>query len=408
MRIVAHHGHRPPALGSVVLSCVVFALSLVGTGCGPSASDRSRPTTVSDEDLQISTSGEPTPTVDAREVKARAVLLAAVDAMVTNCEIDQDLSTVTRCANDEQQVFLKQYADGSRSRAALLGAWAQLLREDDGARVTVGAYVLGGLMRTLSPDGSRPVVTPEIAKALIASLAGLPRFHAARSIVGITHAAALAGQLDALIIAAEQHPHHEALLPIVYSSMLRYTRLAGFPALQLAQAKDTTDPRLVAATMSAPRALVDATPSERATLCEWVRPFCADSRVPVANEAANTMLWCGGKFIDALLDHAVSDVKAGTMDKNLTIPLRRLCPTPPGHMSTGSEAQCARTLQVLEAAVRNTKIDEDARIQALVSVHRLRPDRATLRLAKEARKQAGDQLRFRATTIVEALNQALR
>jgi hypothetical protein len=383
----------------IALGC---GIALAISGCGPSSSN-DRPPSITSEQAPVADPSNPRAQPQApAQREARASLFAAVDAMIANCEIDVQLCTVSRCADDEQRQFLELYADDSRPRAPLLDAWAELLVSDDAARATVGAYVVGGLMRSLSLDGSRPIVPRSTATALIASLADLPRFHAARSVMGVTHAAALAGELDALLAAAASHTHDEALLPIIYGSMLRYARLTGFPTLQLALKQGVT-PRTAAAIMSAPRALVDATPSERTTLCEWVRPFIAEPRPSVANEAANTMMWCGGAFIDALLDHAATQVEAGTMDKNLTIPLRGICASSRGARARGSEAQCARNLQILESAVLNPELSEGARVQALVSVHRQRPDEATLKLAKRAQRQPQEQLRFRATAIVKSL-----
>ncbi len=402
MRILAHRGHRRPPLVVGAVSCAALALSLASAGCGRATPREPVATEGSGEPPRGGRSAEREPAMAPAEREARGALFAAVDAMVANCEIDQERCVVSRCANDEQRSFLAHYADGSRPRAALLPAWAELLSGGDGARATVAAYVVGGLMRSLSLDGSRPVVRRATAKALIAGLAELPNFHAARSAVGITHAAAIAGEFDALIATAKKHPHSEALLPIIYGAMLRYSRLAGFPTLQLAF--DQADaPRVAAAIMAAPRALVDATPSERATLCGWVQPSLAEPRPSVANEAANTMVWCGGTFIDALLDHAASEIEAGTMNKNLTIPLRRICPAKRAQKAPGSAAQCGRNLELLEAAVLNDKLADGARVQALVSIHRQRPDDATLELAKKVKRQAGEHLRFRAASIVEAL-----
>ncbi len=378
------------------------AMALATSGCGPSTSNDRPHAATSEQGPLAQTAAERSQPQTPAQREARASLFAAVDAMIANCEVDAELCTVSRCANNEQRQFLEPYDDGSRQRAPLLDAWAELLVSDDAARATVGAYVVGGLMRSISLDGSRPVVPPSTAKALIESLADLPRFHAARSVMGVTHAAALAGELDALLTAVASHTHDEALFPIIYGSMLRYARLTGFPPLQLALEQSAT-PRIAAAIMSAPRALVDATPAEQATLCEWVRPFIAEARPSVANEAANTMIWCGGAFIDALLDHAAAQVDASTMDKNLTIPLRGICASSRGARPRGSAAQCARNLQILETAVLNPELSEGARVQALVSVHRQRPDEATLKLAKTAQRQPQERLRFRAAAIVKSL-----
>ncbi|MGB1699922.1 MAG: hypothetical protein ACPHRO_08220, partial [Nannocystaceae bacterium] len=201
--------------------------------------------------------------------------------------------------------------------------------------------------------------------------------------------------------------HRQALIPMIYGSMLRYARLAGFPALQIAFEK-ATSARAAAAIMAAPRALVDATASERSTLCKWTQPFMNEPRPSVAHEAANTMVWCDGAFIDALLDHAASEIEAAKMDKNLMTPLQQICPTRPGAPSPGSEAQCDRLFGLLESATRSTKLREEVRIQALMSLRRLRPDQATLKLAREVRNGGGERMRFRADAVIRALQDSGR
>ena len=231
--------------------------------------------------------------------------------------------------------------------------------------------------------------------------------------MGITHAAAAAGKLPALMEAVARHPEASQLEPLVLRSMARYARLDALPILDRA-VQVAASPRHAAAAVAGPRALVNARPDEMQALCRWTQEQLGHSLPSVRAEASRTLVWCGGLFADALLKEASAWVDAHNLDKNLPSALAGLCPavrpqpgadagsTPPP--SEDDARRCDALLSLLERATRDAAMAPDARARALNTRALLRPDEAARTLAQGIQRAPEEHLRMQATSVLRRMD----
>jgi len=333
-------------------------------------------------------------------------LLSQLEGVISNCEVNVDGCSVTKCKNKEDREFTKQFTDGTKKRGAAVDTWAAALASDDPKMQTVAANVFGKVFRSMGKPEEKPEVSGAAAKRVIDAIAKLPRYPSAQSIEGATHLAMLGGQAEALYTMVGAHENAAVLQVMVWREAMQFGRLDVFPKLEEVAKGD--DPKQVAAAMKSPRQMFGATQAEKAKVCPWAKGYLTAESTSVLAEAGQTMLWCKGTYIDALLDEGEARLSKHVFDRDMYLVFRDVCFSPlAGSDVSGAAEQCERTYSYLENVVKDGAIDGKSRGLALFAIYYQRRDAASLALAKSYLRDKDPDIKKKAEDIVESLEKRL-
>jgi hypothetical protein len=172
-----------------------------------------------------------------------------------------------------------------------------------------------------------------------------------------------------------------------------------FPRVrELARSKDV---ELVVAALTAPANMPSWSEPERDALCVWALDFLGDQRAPVVARAAELMQSCSARHVDSILKLAESMGQHGTLQRPQVAALRYVCsPKRRKQPEATTDAQCARTRKVLEAAIASEKLQEAGRRTALNVLATQWPDERTVALVRRYEKSPQPQVAFRAKQLL--------
>lgn len=328
-----------------------------------------------------------------------------IASIVANCEVNVDGCTVNDCKGEETKKLEDRFKkDGDKAdKIAALDTWAQALGSDDAETQTVAANVLGKVFRYLDADSK---VSPAVAKRVVEAAAKLPNYQAAQSIQGITHVAVLGGEIEGLKKMAAAHEYAKVLVPMVHENVMTHGRLDAFATVEAGAAGD--DVKIRVASLTAPRRMQEPTEAEKAKVCPWAKGYLQDAEESAFVQAGHTMTWCGGEYIDALLDEGEARLAKHEFSREMSFVFRDICFTPMGNKVAGSDEQCERNYKYLEDVTNDKEIDSQSRSLALFGIYYQRRDEETLKLAKKYTKSKDEEIKKRADEIVETLKERLK
>jgi hypothetical protein len=379
------HGPR----GSV-LALLLAALVPAGIGCADEAPAPTKLNALGEAEKAGDGAGS------GSAASGSETLAAAVAAVVGRCNLDRDKRRVTQCVHDEDKILRARVETGA-DKVAALGDWADLLGSKRSSTRFAAAVVLGSAYETLGPAADLPPIPAEPLTRLFATIGGLTRGEAASVVHGATHLAAKTGRLDELLAVVRTHDVAERLEAIVWAESMAYGGVGVLPAMQPVLESGSTPLRIAA--LGAPARLSSPSEADRVTACDVVRRHVSDAQPVVGAAAAGTLLWCGGGYIDAVLDEFERGLAAHRFTRDWAFVVRRMC----GGEAPASAAQCERNLVLLERALSDAQLSASARGHALQSIYTQRKGDATLALARAYENDENPSLKRAATGVIRKL-----
>jgi hypothetical protein len=288
-----------------------------------------------------------------KKFKTDKELIASIDAIIANCDVDLRYGSLKNCKNNEKQSYdkLSKAKGPALVIPALAAKWA-------GADAKTSAAV-AGLMYEAKNDFSaiskNPESIPDAAvDSLIDSLSKEKEYRAFYATQLITNLATLKKKEAALYKAVESHPE-VAIQTEAFGNLMKYGRLRVFDKIkQLAESAPEKYVR--SAALHAPQNMYKYTDEETNAVCPWAKGYLENAESSVASNAAKVLvLRCKGPYIDAVLDKAEALQKENKLKgspyvgalTNFTFS----CGTFLGSGPTGTEAQCKRK-EALAAALK--------------------------------------------------------
>lgn len=332
-------------------------------------------------------------------------MMASLEAIKTNCDVDTATSQVSSCKQQETRQLAATFARNGNDRVRVLPTVAHALASSDEKLATVAATILYASFRSSFGEAKAGDVSPETALKMINAVPKLGKSQAAQAIAAVVHAAMLAGQSEALFKMLDKS--EDASLPsVAYRHLLTYGGVAALPKI----AELTKGPG-VAAAVSALESVRSAESLEenRQVLCDFAKEVTKDPRMPVSAKAGSILVRCGGEYIDALLADSEARLKAGTFSAAHARSLRDVCGVDPSApKALGTEKQCEQNRRLLRGALLNEEVENTTKADVMVALVEQWPDDETAKLLTKFRKDKDPRLVNRAEDALGRLERLRR
>ena len=385
----------------------VCALALAASSCGEKKDESGGEA----ETAKVPASGKSTDKETAKPVpktpdapaKIDDALMGELKKIAELCDVNVSGVTVTNCPNKEARTLTDSFRE--RDRGAAVDTFAAALAGADDKVKTVAANLSRSALSNFGIGAKAAKVDSVAAKRYIAAVGKLEKYHAAQAIRSAVHAAMLGGATDELYALLDTHDYLPARA-MGYREVMTHGRTSVLPKLKdLAKGDDVN---VAAAAVSAARLMYKATAEEKAATCPWIVEYLGSARAKIYMEAGHSAVWCGGEYVDALLDEGEKRLAANQFDRDSYLVFRDICFTPIGNKVKGTPEQCDRNYKFLESAVKNEKVDETARGLALFAIYYQRRDAKTMKVVKKYRNSKVPKIREYANKAIKSLKETYK
>ena len=338
-----------------------------------------------------SASAKPAPPAVPANVDLKLVEL--LEAASKSCE-ETPVQGRPNCNSPEKNALVAAFNRGERDRVKALPTFAHVFSSSNEQLQGLAAGILYAAFRVNLGQEAKPgSLSPQDARALMDAVMPLPEAIAMPAMPAVTHAMMLTKQGPKLFEALNKDKALQ-VRSMAYRFLMVYGRLAAFDQVK-ALAKDP-ESAIVLAALESPRNMQHWSSEEQGTLCPWAETFLGDARPPVAGAALALLSSCTGPQLDRLLElteKAVADKRYSFVHATA---LREMCRE--DRLWTGrgaSEEQCKRARVVGEKVVQST-LPPRVRALALNGLGSRWPDKQTLKLVKQLKRDAAPEVKLAA------------
>lgn len=356
---------------------------LLTVACGKNASKEAAPAP--------SASAKPAPPAVPANVDVK--LLALLEEASKSCE-ETPKQGRPNCNSPEKNALVSSFNRGERNRVKALPTFAYVFSSSNEQLQGLAAGVLYAAFRVnLGPEAKPGSLSPQDASALMNAVVPLPEAIAMPAMPAVTHAMMLTKQGPQLFEALKNKGLQ--VRSMAYRFVMVYGRLAAFEQVK-ALAKDP-ESAIVLAALEGPRNMQHWSAEEQDAVCPWAESLLDDARPPVASGALALLSNCTGPHLDKLLERAEKAVTDKQYSFVHATALREMCREDRIWTGRGaSEAQCKRARAVGEKVVQSTQLPARVRALALNGLGSRWPDKQTLKLVKQLKRDAAPEVKLAA------------
>ncbi|MBX3233428.1 MAG: hypothetical protein KIT84_37655 [Labilithrix sp.] len=362
----------------LILSVALAACSKDGAGSGPA------PSTSASAAL---------PAVDT-------ALADHVKAHVDKCTVNVEQGQAYSCKDGVVDALSKHVRE--RKPAAFASTMIALVRKKDDAKTSaVAVALLAEQLDNLGDEGKRKNATKETVTAALAALEDESGNRATRLAGPVAQLATIAAMFDPLYAVTDPHPTKEAR-DNVYRHLLVFGRTKALPKLKEVAEKK---PAHAAAALDAVPRMSNATDDERSAACPWAEGYLKSADLGVAAKAAEAMVYCKGKHIDALVAEAETRLENKAFKNPFAMVLREPCAQLVAGVTkrAADDEQCERVYAFLEKVANDAGADDATRGAALFNIYYQRRDEKTLKLMRKYENHPNKEVSKRAKEAITSL-----
>ncbi|MFO0742965.1 MAG: hypothetical protein U0270_44225 [Labilithrix sp.] len=330
---------------------------------------------------------------------ANATVVGHAKAIAEGCTINVEYGQATSCKNGVDAAA-KKYVSESKP-ADFVSTLVPLMTQKDDPKLSAAAVGLFyDEIDGLTEAGKRANARPEVVEALLAYFKEQPGVRGNRLARGVAHLATMAKMSDKLFEAAAASPSKTAR-ESVYRNAMAFGRLDVFPKVKEAK------PDVLAGALAAPRQMAKPTDAEKAAVCPWAKESLGSTDGETASAAGNTMVWCRGAYIDALLAEAEKRLAAKQYKDPFAAVMREPCFDFIGKSPT-DDATCEKVYTFLEKASNDPGVDDATRGLALWNIYYQRRDAKTLAIMRKYEKSPNKEVAKRAGEAIKSLTETYK
>ncbi|MBX3227392.1 MAG: hypothetical protein KIT84_13645 [Labilithrix sp.] len=329
-----------------------------------------------------------------------ATLAGHVKAHVDKCTVNVEQGQAFSCKDGVVDALSKHVRESKP--AAFASTMIALVRKKDDAKTSaVAVALLAEQFDNLGDEGKRKNATKEAVTSALAALKDESGNRATRMAGPIAQLATIAAMFDPLYAVADAHPTKEAR-DNVYRHLLVFGRTKGLPKLK--EVAEKTPAHASAALDAVPR-MSNATDEERSAACPWAEGYLKSADLGVAAKAAEAMVFCKGKHIDALLAEAETRLAKKEYKNPFAMVLREPCAQLVAGVTkrAADDAQCEGVYTFLEKVVNDAGADDATRSAALFNIYYQRRDEKTLKLMRKYENHPNKEIQKRAKEAIASL-----
>jgi len=348
----------------------------------------------SDKEVNPAPSASAKPAPPAVPANVDVKLLELLEEASKSCE-ETPKQGRPNCNSPEKNALVSSFNRGERDRVKALPTFAHVLSASNDQLKGLAAGVLYASFRVnLGPEAKPGSLKSEDALTLMKAAVALPEAIAMPAMPAVTHAMMLTKQGPQLFEALSKDKALQ-VRSMAYRFLMVYGRLAAFDKVK-ALAKDPEN-AIVLAALESPRNMQHWSAEEQNAVCPWAESFLDDARPPVAGGALALLSNCTGPHLDTLLERAEKAVADKQYSFVHATALREMCRE--DRLWTGrgaSEAQCRRARAIGEKVVQSTQLPARVRALALNGLGSRWPDKQTLKLVKQLKRDAAPEVKLAA------------
>ncbi len=392
-------------IASAVLVLVAAGCGKKGTDASGSSSGAAASTSAAGTGSAASSSSE-----DALEkVEPNGEIVTLLKKVVEGCTVSDDQATAHSCKNKETD-GLSTLAREKKPADLYVTLAETALQNLEGNKKLANAALsaFADLWSSLDEPTRKANATKQTALRavkLLEKLGGEKETRGARIAGVAAQVAILGGKKDALFAAVNASKNdylHEGAL----AHSMTFGRLDVMPEVEAA-AKAPKESWARGA-LQAPRNMPKPTAAEKAKICPWAKGYIGSEKLPVAVEAGHDMVFCGGEYVNALLDEGEARLKAKKYTNELNFVFRDICFSFAGEKPAGAAAQCERNFKFLEAVANDESVPDVARGLALWSIYYQRRDKTSLELMRRYEGHKNAEISKRAKEAIKSLEETYK
>jgi hypothetical protein len=335
------------------------------------------------------------------ETPLNPTLVTHVKAHADKCTVNVENGQAYACKDNVTDAMSKYVRETKPVDFA--STLIALVRKTDDAKVSAAAVALfAEQWDNLGEEGKKKNARPAVVKEALAVLGESTGNRATRLAVPVTHIATIAGSFDELYAVADAHATKDARAN-VYRNLLVFGSLKAFDKVK--EVAEKVPEHTVAALDAATKLGAKATDEEKAAVCPWAQGYLAHQDLRVAAEAGEAMVFCKGKYIDALLAEAETRVANKQYKDPFAMQMREPCFEFIQDVTkmAANEKQCDAVYAFLEKAANDPNVDDATRGLALWNIYYQRRDAKTLKLMRKYEKSPNKEVAKRAKEAIVSL-----
>lgn len=328
-----------------------------------------------------------------------ATVVGHAKAIAEGCTINVEYGQATSCKNGVDAAA-KKYVSESKP-ADFVSTLVGLMTQKEDPKLSAAAVGLFyDELDGLTEDGKRANAKPAVVGPLLDYFKQQPGVRGNRLAKGTAHLATMAKMGDKLFEAAAASPSKTAR-ESAYRYAMAYGRMDVFPKIKEAK------PDVLAGALAAPRQMAKPTDAEKGAVCPWAKDSLGSTDGETAAAAGNTMVWCRGTYIEALVAEAEKRLAAKQYKDPFAAVMREPCFEFIGK-TPNDDATCEKVYTFLEKASNDPGVDDATRGLALWNIYYQRRDAKTLAIMRKYEKSPNKEVAKRAGEAIKSLTETYK